>query len=72
MSKKKIKRGPTKSAKGEARSARGYEPPRLSRVDLPGLSGELLDERSPLLAQGGQPSSNVEGGALFPPPPTPP
>jgi hypothetical protein len=49
-----------------------YEPPRLVRVDLPNLQGQVLDDSAPLLAQGGNPSSNVQVTALFPPPPTPP
>ena len=69
MKKSRRSRAKAKGADGRA-GAVAYEPPTLTRVDLPNLQGQVLDDSAPLLAQG-HPSSNVQNVSAFggPPPP---
>ena len=50
---------------GKRRERRAYEPPRIQRIGLKGLSSDPLDSGMPLLADE---SSNVNPATLFPPP----
>lgn len=65
-------RSPSRSrAAASSRRRAGYEPPRLWRVDLPGLEQPLEDDTSPLVAQGQPSSPNVAPVTVFPGPPPP-
>lgn len=59
------KKAPRQSSSSEDRQA--YEPPTLERIDLAGLSNDVIDDAGrPLLAQ------ESGGNTVFPPPPTSP
>jgi hypothetical protein len=67
----KSRRKRSRGRGGEAgAAATPYEPPTLTRVDLPNLDGRVIDDSAPLLAQG-HPSSNVENVGAFGAPPPP-